>query len=93
LNDIQKNKKQLDIIEAAEQLETPTLIIHGQEDESVPVEEAQTIFDHLASSSKELMIIEKGTHTFGARHPLESIPKELETVFELTESWFDRFLR
>jgi len=93
LKDIQKNKKQLNIISAAENLETPTLVIHGQADESVPVEEAQTIFDHLASPSKELMIIEGGTHTFGARHPMESMPEELQTVFELTESWFDRFLR
>jgi len=93
LKDIQKNKKQLNILAAAEELETPTLLIHGQEDESVPVQEAQSIYDHLASPSKELIIIENGTHTFGARHPLESMPEELETVFELTENWFDRFLR
>ena len=93
LEDIQKNKKQLNIVSAAENLETPTLIIHGQEDESVPVEEAQTIYDHLGASNKELMIIEGVGHTFGARHPMESIPEELQTVFELTENWFDRFLR
>lgn len=93
LDDIEQNRAQLNIPNAAEKLETPTLVIHGQEDESVPVNEAQIIFDHLGSSSKELMIIEGATHTFGARHPLESMPDELETVFELTESWFDRFLR
>jgi len=93
LDDIEKNRSQLNIPAAAEKLETPTLVIHGQEDESVPVDEAQTIYDHLASPSKELMIIEGGTHTFGARHPMESMPEELETVFELTENWFDRYMR
>lgn len=93
LDDIENNKVQLNIPAAAEKLETPTLIIHGQEDESVPVDEAQIIFDHLGSPSKELMIIEGGTHTFGARHPMESMPEELETVFELTENWFDRYMR
>jgi len=93
LEDIKKNKNQLNIPTAAEQIEAPTLIIHGKEDESVPVDESQIIFDHLGSPNKELMIIEGGTHTFGARHPLESMSEELETVFELTESWFDRFLR
>ena len=93
LEDILKNKTQLNITAAAEKLSTPTLIIHGQEDETVPVNEAQIIYDHLGSSIKELMIIEGGTHTFGAKHPLESMPEELETVFELTESWFDRFLK
>ena len=91
--DIQKNKKNLNIQSAAENIETPTLIIHGQDDESVPVEEAQTIYDHLASPSKELIIIEGGTHTYGARHPMESMPEELQTVFDLTENWFDRYLR
>jgi len=93
LEDIQKNKNQLNIPAATEKIDTPTLVIHGQLDESVPVAESQIIFDHLASSSKELLLIEEGTHTFGARHPMESMPEELETVFELTESWFDRFLR
>jgi len=93
LEDIQKNKNQLNIPAAAEKIDTPTLVIHGQSDESVPVAESQIIFDHLASSSKELLLIEEGSHTFGARHPMESMPEELETVFELTESWFDRFLR
>ena len=93
LEDIQKNNEQLNIVSAAENIETPTLIIHGQEDESVPVEEAQTIYDHLATASKELMIIEGGSHTFGARHPMESISEELQTVFDLTENWFDRYLR
>lgn len=91
--DIQKNKKILSIQSAAEKIETPTLIIHGQNDESVPVEEAQTIYDHLASPSKELIIIEGGTHTYGARHPMESMPEKLQTVFDLTENWFDRYLR
>ena len=93
LDDIEKNSSKLNILAAAEKLQVPTLLIHGQEDESVPVEEAQIIYDHLASPNKELMVIEGGTHTFGARHPMESMPKELETVFDLTESWFDRFLR
>ena len=57
------------------------------------MDEAQIIYDRLGSSSKELMIIEGGGHTYGARHPLESMPEELETVFELSENWFDRFLR
>lgn len=92
LDDIQKNKKKLNILSAAEKIEIPTLIIHGQEDDPVPVNEAQTIYDHLNAPDKDLMIIEEGTHTYNAMHPLESIPEELETVLYLTEGWFDRFL-
>jgi esterase/lipase len=92
LDDIQKNKKKLNILSAAEKIDIPTLVIHGQEDETVPVNEAQMIYDHLNASDKDLMIIEEGSHTYNAMHPLESIPEELETVLYLTESWFDKFL-
>ena len=92
LNDIQKNKKILNILSAAEKIDIPILVIHGQNDETVPVNEAQMIYDHLNASDKDLIIIEEGTHTFNATHPLETIPEELETVLYLTESWFDRFL-
>ncbi len=92
LDDLEKNKIDLDILSAAGKIDIPTLIIHGQDDESVPVKEAQSIYDHLVTPSKELMIIEGGTHTFGASHPLESRPEPLEIVFDLTENWFDRYL-
>ena len=47
----------------------------------------------IKKTSKELIIIEGGTHTYGARHPMESMPEKLQTVFDLTENWFDRYLR
>jgi len=93
LDDIRKNKDSLDISAAAKEIDIPALIIHGQIDESVPLEEAYMIFNHLGSSSKELITIENGTHTFGASHPMESMPEQLQTVFDLSENWFDRFLK
>ena len=92
LNDIQNNHKKLNIFAAAKNIEIPTLIIHGQNDEAVPVREAQEIYDHLGAPEKELMLIEEASHTFGVQHPLESMTTSLEIVFDLTESWFDRFL-
>ena len=93
LNDCEKNKTKLDILATVEGLDIPTLIIHGENDEAVPVEEAHLIYDHLGSAEKELIIIEEGTHTYGAQHPMSSTGEQLQSVFDLTESWFDRFLR
>lgn len=93
LRDIKKNSKKLDILNAAGKLEIPALILHGDSDESVPIEEASLIYDHLKTNEKELTVIEDGAHTFGASHPLESIPETLETVFDLTENWFDQYLK
>ena len=92
LDDIMINKSQLDILAAAQKIDIPTLIIHGENDESVPVDEAHLIFNQMATAEKELILIEKGSHTFGAQHPISSMTRPLENVFDLTENWFDRFL-
>jgi dienelactone hydrolase len=93
LNDINKNKSSLDICSAASALTIPTLIIHGESDETVPVSEAYELYDHLGTTEKELIIIEGGSHTFGAQHPMTSMTASLENAFDLTENWFDRYLK
>jgi len=90
--DIKKNNKKLNILKAAEKLEVPAMIVHGDSDESVPVAEANEIYDHLDGFGNELEIIEGGTHTFGIRHPVEGVTPEFETVVDLTEVFFDKNL-
>ena len=92
LNDIRKNKTKLNILKAAGKLDIPVLIIHGDEDEHVPVEEAHAIFNKLNTYSKDLEIIEGANHTFGTSDPLEAISKQFDIVMDLTESWFDNHL-
>ena len=92
LNDIKNNKKKLNILDSAQKIEIPTLLIHGEMDDVVPLEEANNIYNHIGSSIKDLMIIEGGTHTFGINHPMESRSIQFDTVLDLTESWFDKYL-
>ncbi|MFC2088666.1 alpha/beta hydrolase [Calditrichota bacterium] len=92
IDDIQKNKKKLNILKATAQLEIPALVVHGDNDESVSVSEAKEIFDQMGGFGKELEIIEGGTHTFGVGHPMESPSTQFETVLDLTESFFDKNL-
>lgn len=44
------------------QIKLPALVIHGDRDTLVPLEEGQLIYDHLASADKQLMIIPRATH-------------------------------
>lgn len=92
IDDIRKNKKTLDILNAASRLEIPVLVVHGDSDESVPVSEANEIFEQMGGFGKELEIIEEGTHTFGISHPMLSASSQFETVVDLTESFFDKNL-
>ena len=92
ITDIKKNSKKLNILKAAENLKIPALIVHGDNDESVPMSEADEIYSKLDGYGNELEIIEGGTHTFGIRHPVEGVTPEFETVVDLTEIFFDKNL-
>lgn len=92
LKDIQENKEQLDILHAAAILDKPTLIIHGDRDEIVPVEEAQKLYANLNAAIKELIIIEGANHTLGISHPLRTRNLHLDTAIDLSENWFDKYL-
>ena len=92
IDDIEKNKKTLDILSAASKIDVPSLIIHGEMDEAVPLAEGQQIFDNLTTAEKQIEIIEKGSHTFNITHPMDSRSVQFETALDLTESWFDKYL-
>lgn len=63
---------------AASQLHVPLLIVHGDQDESVPTEAAYDI--KRWAGHAELLIIPGAGHTFGARHPFNGPTPELEQM-------------
>lgn len=79
-----KNKERLNICKAAEKLTTPYLIVHGTNDEAVPVSEAQDLKQW--SPTSELFLVDGGNHTFGAKHPFNEtdFPMDVQLVLEKT---------
>jgi pimeloyl-ACP methyl ester carboxylesterase len=81
----------LDIAAAAERLNLPWLIVHGEADETVSVREAQLL--HKANQERaELLVVRRGSHTFGARHPWAGSTPELDQAMDATAGWFLRVL-
>ncbi|WP_298779339.1 alpha/beta hydrolase [uncultured Polaribacter sp.] len=79
--DFINNQKRLNIKSAVENLEIPHLIIHGDNDTSVFIDEAKNL--HQWNPKSELQIIEKANHVFNVSHPWKEdiLSKELkETV-------------
>jgi pimeloyl-ACP methyl ester carboxylesterase len=76
--DFIKNKKRFHVKKAVENLKIPQLIIHGDADTSVLIEEAENL--HKWNPKSEYQIIEKASHVFNTSHPWkEKIgSKELE---------------
>ncbi|MEO8217293.1 MAG: alpha/beta fold hydrolase [Acidobacteriota bacterium] len=87
LDDCETNSEALDIERAVGALQRPALIVHGVRDESVPVEEGKRIA--AAGQTVSLLLIGNAGHTYGAIHPLVTVPDELQLAFNISE----RFVR
>ncbi|WP_294315097.1 alpha/beta fold hydrolase [uncultured Chryseobacterium sp.] len=80
--DYEKDMHRFDVERATEMAKAYFLIIHGTNDESVNVKNAEHL--HLLHPNSELFLIENANHTFGAKEPWEKneLPKDLNTVVE-----------
>jgi uncharacterized protein len=89
--DLTMNRRRLEITRAAQGVSAPWLIVHGEEDETVAVEDAHQL--HGATEGRaELLLIGEAGHTFGATHPLDEIAPPLRIAMDATGDWMDRFL-
>ena len=68
--DFEQNKDRLNIKRAASNLKIPNLIIHGNNDTSVSIEEAKNL--HKWNPNSELKIIEGADHVFNSKHPWDN---------------------
>jgi pimeloyl-ACP methyl ester carboxylesterase len=82
----------LDIGAAAERLKIPWLIVHGTEDETVPVNSAEILHRRSTSGVASLMLVHGANHVFQATHPFGSPAPQLRDVVERTVGFFDRNL-
>jgi pimeloyl-ACP methyl ester carboxylesterase len=80
--DYEKDIHRFDVERATEMAKAHFLIIHGTNDESVPVKNAEHL--HLLHPNSELYLIENADHTFGAKEPWENsqLPENLNLVTE-----------
>jgi dienelactone hydrolase len=91
LDDIEANAVTLDILAAAGRVRAPWLIVHGDADETVQVDDAQNL-DARAGADHRLLIIPGGGHTFGAAHPMKELSVELDRAMTESVGWFARYL-
>lgn len=87
--DYQKNESALNILNHASRLDCPHLIIHGNQDPTVLIEEAHKL--HEKSKHSQLLIIQGGDHVLGAAHPWNS--KDLPSHLQQAVGEMLRFLK
>lgn len=87
-NDFYTNKELLDIQAATKKIQVPQLIIHGTNDESVPMREAEAI--KISNPFAEFVELQDANHTFGGKHPWEekSLPDDTMKAVQATVTFF-----
>jgi dienelactone hydrolase len=88
LEDVETHAEAYDPLRAARRLGIPTLIVHGTQDEAVPVDEARLLAKNGDPGRCRLALIQGAGHTFGAVHPFAGSTPHLDSVLEKTVGWF-----
>ena len=92
LEDLEARAGDYDIEAAAGRRRAPWLIVHGEEDETVPVDEAR----RLAGAARPVAYLEaiaEASHTFGAVHPFAGPTAPLIQALNMTQIWLRKYLR
>lgn len=81
--DFIKNKERFNVKKATQNLHIPQLIIHGDADTSVSINEAENL--HQWNPKSDYQIIENANHVFNTSHPWKEkkVSKELEITVKL----------
>jgi pimeloyl-ACP methyl ester carboxylesterase len=82
--DLVDHAEQRDVLAAAGKIQVPWTVIHAEDDEAVPVEQANLLVD--TSTDAQLEIIEDAGHTFGGKHPWtsKSLPDTLKKAIDVS---------
>jgi len=87
LADVEARHPELDLLAAAAARRAPWLIVHGTEDDAVPVAEAHRLAGR-ATGQTELLVIPGAGHTFGSSHPFVGPTPHLIQALNATQRWF-----
>jgi len=91
LEDLDRHARALDVLAAGRRLTSPTLLLHGTDDEAVPLAEGRALAEALAPRAR-LELVEGANHTFWAAHPLSGVPATLARVLARTAGFLEGHL-
>jgi len=93
LKDVEKHaKKDLHVLNAAKRMDKPFLILHGQDDETVPYFEAEHLNIYSNPLNSTMRLIPATGHTFGAKHPFEGSTPSLDLAINFSVEFFKEYL-
>lgn len=92
LRDLELHRIELDIERAVRHLGRPLLIVHGEQDLSVRIDDGRRLFAAADPNLTEFEPIPQTGHTFGAVHPFEGTTPALDHAIDRSARFFARHL-
>jgi pimeloyl-ACP methyl ester carboxylesterase len=88
--DYRAHQPRFDLAALVPQLRQPLLIVHGDQDETVPLSAAETLLARQPEA--ELLVVPAAGHQFGGRHPWPEaeLPPLAQFVAERTAAFFEQ---
>jgi dienelactone hydrolase len=68
------------------------VFIHGEEDQRVPIEEAERLYHWANKDRSRLIVMEKVGHSFGAQDPFVGLTKEVDRIGKVLVDFFHSLL-
>jgi len=81
-----------ELLRAAARVRAPWLIVHGDKDESVPVQAAHDLKRAATAAVAELLLVKGGSHTFSVGDPWQGPTRAFDLALNATVDWFARHL-
>jgi dienelactone hydrolase len=81
-----------ELLRDATRVRAPWLIVHGDKDESVPVQAAQDLKRAATAAVAELLLVTGGSHTFSVGDPWQGPTRAFDLALNATVDWFAKHL-
>ncbi|PVY41172.1 alpha/beta hydrolase family protein [Pontibacter virosus] len=90
VEDYLANVERLEIPKVIQKMQQPLLILHGEEDETLPVQMAHDL--HTWKPDAELHLLPGADHSFGGQHPYEQevLPTAAKAAADLSIAFFNK---
>ncbi len=93
LEDIERNKEDiLNIKKSVSEFNRPLLMIHGEQDLTIPVKEVYQLYEVSDKSKTEIFSIPHTGHTFDVQHPFNGSNPKFDLVLNKTFDFFQKNL-
>ena len=84
LEDLEAHRERFDVATACRRIGVPVLLVHGSDDETVPLAECRRLADAIDRRHRRVLEVAGAGHTFGIRHPMEQTTESFERAAEAT---------